>query len=86
MQEELNALEKNETWKIVPLPNGKKHVGCKWVYKIKYHSNGTIERYKARLVAKGYTQTNRIDYEKIFAHVAKMNTIRILLSTAVNQN
>jgi Reverse transcriptase (RNA-dependent DNA polymerase) len=52
MKEELLALEKNDTWDIVPLPKGKKSVGCKWVYKIKYHSDGTVERYKSRLVVK----------------------------------
>ena len=52
MVEELQALEKNNTWTITSLPKGKKPVGCKWVYKIKYNSDGTIERYKARLVAK----------------------------------
>jgi Reverse transcriptase (RNA-dependent DNA polymerase) len=52
---------------MIPLPNGKKPVGCKWVYKIKYHSNDTIERYKAKLVAKGYIQTYEIDYEETFA-------------------
>ena len=52
MKEELQALEKNETWVIVPLPKNKKPVGCKWVYKTKYNSDGTIERYKARLVTK----------------------------------
>jgi hypothetical protein len=59
---EMEALEKNCTWKIVDLPLGKKTVGCKWVYTIKYNAEGKIERYKARLVAKGYTQTYGVDF------------------------
>lgn len=55
MEEEISALKKNETWEKCRLPKGKKTVGCKWVFTIKYHTDGTIERYKARLVAKGYT-------------------------------
>jgi len=57
MNLEMEALKKNNTWKLVTLPLGRKQVGCKWIYMIKYKANGTIERYKARLVAKRFTQT-----------------------------
>ena len=78
------ALEKKGTWDVVKKPKGKVPVGCKWVFIIKYNSNGTVDRYKARLVAKGFTQTYGIDYQETFAPVAKLNTIRILLSIATN--
>ena len=66
------------------LPSGKKPVGCKWVFTIKYKANGSIDSYKVRLVAKEYTQTRGIDYQETFAQVAKMNSVRILLSLAAN--
>jgi len=52
MQDELQALAANNTWQLTPVLPGKKTIGCKWVYKIKYHSDGTVERHKARVVAK----------------------------------
>ena len=55
MLEEMRALEKNKTWDIVPLPERKKIASCKWVFVVKYNSDGSLERYKARLFAKGST-------------------------------
>ena len=69
-------------WSLVSLPPGKHPVGCKWVYKIKYRADGTIQRYKVRLVAKGYTQQEGIDYLDTFSPVAKLATVKVLLALA----
>ncbi|KAH9668313.1 hypothetical protein KPL70_021366 [Citrus sinensis] len=84
VQEEMRALHDNGTWEVVDLPKGKKVVGSKWIFTVKYKANREVERYKARLVAQGFTQTYGIDYEETFAPVAKLNSIRVLLSLAVN--
>jgi len=86
MQSESAALAANHTWSLTPLPPGKQPIGCRWVYKIKRHSDGTIERYKARLVAKGYTQLEGIDYHDTFSPTAKMLTVRCLLALAAAQD
>ncbi|KAK9929256.1 hypothetical protein M0R45_026360 [Rubus argutus] len=85
MNKEIQALQDNGTWSLVSLPSHKKPIGCKWVYKIKYNPNGTVERYKARLVAKGYSQVAGIDYRETFAPVEKLTTVRVLLSLATMQ-
>ena len=84
MLEELAALEKNDTWELVPSPPRKKVVDCKWIYTVKQNPEGKVERYKARLVAKGYNQTYEIDYDETFAPVAKMSTVRTLISCVAN--
>ncbi|KAL0641711.1 hypothetical protein Bca4012_102729 [Brassica carinata] len=82
--DESGAMIKNETWYESELPKGKKAVTSKWVFTIKFHPDGRIERRKSRLVARGLTQTYGEDYVETFAPVAKLHTIRIVLSLAVN--
>jgi hypothetical protein len=82
MDEKLSALQKTNTWDLIPLPPGKSVVGCRWVYKFRTNSNGSIKRYKGRLVAKGYSQQYSMDYEETFALVAKIITIHTLIDVA----
>ena len=84
MQEELTALYKNNTWDLIDLPLGSNIIGCKWVYKLKYKPDGSIERYKARLVAKGFNQTHGLDYFETFSLVVKPATILIVLTIALS--
>ena len=82
MWSKLQALQANGTWTLTSLPAGKTSIGCRWVYKIKHCSDGSIERYKTRLVAKGFTQLEGVDYQDTFSPTTKIITVRCLLALA----
>ena len=86
MQEEIEALHKNQTWKLVPLPQGRKPIGNKWVYKIKRNSDDQVEWYCARFVVKGYAQKEGIDFNEIFYSVVRINTICVVLAMCATFN
>jgi transposase InsO family protein len=85
-EDELKSLDSNEVWDLVDLPTGRTPIGSKWVLKIKRKSDGTIDRFKARLVAQGYAQQYGIDYEQTFSPVARLSTVRTLISYATQRN
>ncbi|CAM8914044.1 unnamed protein product [Rhodiola kirilowii] len=82
MHEELEEFARNDVWNLVPKPDGVNVIGTKWIFKNKSDATGNITRNKARLVAQGYTQIEWIDFDKTFAHVARLEAIRLLLALA----
>lgn len=85
MVEQYESLIKNRTWKLVNLPPNKNVIGCKWVFKLKTEADGKTPRYKARLVAQGFNQKFGVDYDLVFAPVARHSTFRVLLSIAASR-
>jgi hypothetical protein len=86
MDEEIMSIERNNSWELTTLPEGQKSIGVKWIYKTKLKEDGRVDKCKARLVAKGYKQEFGIDYKEVFAPVARMDTIRLVLSLAVQNS
>ena len=85
MKEEFNSLQKNNTWELVDLPLGRKLVQCKWVLKTKFDDDISPLKYNEILVSKGYSQVHGIDYNKTFAPMAKMDSIRLALAIAASK-
>ena len=85
MAKEIESIEKNNTWPLTALPAGHKPIGLKWVYKLKKNTEGDVIKHKARLVAKGYVQRQGIDFKEVFAPVARLDTVRVILAVVANR-
>jgi hypothetical protein len=85
MEEEMAAIVENGTWELCNLPSGNRPIGLKWVYKLKKNPAGDVVWHKARLVVKGYAQRVGIDFDEVFAPVARMDSVRLLLAVAAHQ-
>jgi hypothetical protein len=85
MDEELKSIESNKTWRLVHLPAGHRPIGLKWIYKLKKDATGKVIKNKARLVAKGYVQQPGVDFEEVFAPVAQIEFVRLLLALAAQE-
>jgi transposase InsO family protein len=85
MNDEMKALTENSTWVLTTLPEGRKTIGCKWVFKRKKNANTGLIKYKARLVAQGFSQKYGTDYDEVFAPVVRATTLRLLLAIATQR-
>lgn len=86
MDKEMNSILKNNTWELVDLPRGQKSIGVRWIYKTKLNEKGEVDKHKARLVVKGYKQQYGINYQEVFAPVIRLETIRLVLAIAAQND
>ena len=82
MVEEYDSIMRNDVWEVVPRPEGKSVVTFRWIYKVKFVADGSIEKHKAHFVARGFSQVEGIDYDDIFAPVARYTSIRTIMAIA----
>ena len=80
MVDDIQALNNNATWDLMPLPTGKKAIGCRWVFTVKFNTNGSVATLNVRLVVKGYAQTYGVDYSDTFSPIAKLTFVRLFIS------
>jgi hypothetical protein len=85
MLEEMHSIEENGTWYLADLPPGRKAIGLKWGFKVKHNEGGEIVKHKARLVVKGYAQWRGIDYDEVFAPVARLDSVRLLITLVAQE-
>ena len=82
VNDEMDSILSNNTWVLVDLPPGSNTIGCKWVFRRKYRTNGSIQTFKAKLMAKGFRQREGIDYFDTYAPIARITSIRVLIALA----
>lgn len=85
-KDDIKSITKNKCWDLVELPTGAKPIGLKWFFKVKRNPDGSVNKYKARLVAKGYVQRHGVDFDEVFAPVARIETIHFILALAASKN
>lgn len=85
MQQEINSLHKHNVWTLTELPEGRKVIGSKWVFKVKHNADGSVEKHKARLVAQGFSQKYGVDYDETFSPVVRFESIRTVIALAVKK-
>jgi hypothetical protein len=85
MEEEMKSIEDNGTWTLTGLPEGRRAIGLKWVFKVKKNEHGEVARHKARLVVKCYAQRQGVDYDELFAPVSRMEGVRLVIALAAHE-